>query len=201
VQRITYVPNRHASPVSPVAVPDVELIFAPGETKNVVNRVARQLLTNPDFIDATTKVNPNFVCAWCSKATLDDSFLDESTGDVRLIREDDGDPGSARLCLACFIAAAPEYEEAFRRKGLSEDLAMDISARRAMKSVSSIRHSAMSAPARRRPLSRKSGAELMSDATLEQGNALSPVGTGIAARPPVRSEHARFAHSAPLLGI
>ncbi len=29
----------------------------------------------------------------------------------------------------------------------------------------------------------------------------SPVGTGIAARPPVRSEHARFAHSAPLLGI
>jgi len=30
---------------------------------------------------------------------------------------------------------------------------------------------------------------------------ISPVGTGIAARPPVRSEHARFAHSAPLLGI
>lgn len=29
----------------------------------------------------------------------------------------------------------------------------------------------------------------------------SPVGTGIAARPPVRSEHARFAHSAPTLGV
>jgi len=30
---------------------------------------------------------------------------------------------------------------------------------------------------------------------------LSPVGTGIAARPPVRSEHARFAHSAPPSGV
>jgi len=34
-----------------------------------------------------------------------------------------------------------------------------------------------------------------------QSHNFSPVGTGIAARPPVRSEHARFAHSAPLLGI
>ncbi len=36
---------------------------------------------------------------------------------------------------------------------------------------------------------------------LDSKQKLSPVGTGIAARPPVRSEHARFAHSAPLLGI
>jgi hypothetical protein len=38
-------------------------------------------------------------------------------------------------------------------------------------------------------------------ASIYLGHPVSAVGTGIAVRPPLRSEHARFAHSAPPLGV
>lgn len=151
--------------MSPIAVPDVELVFSPGETKNVVNRVAQQLLTNPDFVDAATQINQNFSCAWCSEPTLHESFIDETTGDVRLIREDDGNPDSARLCLACFIAAAPEYQTTFERKGLSEELVLAISGRRILGHVRAIKHSSIDFRKRTRRSARTTDTEVLADAT------------------------------------
>lgn len=128
MKRVTY---RALHGVTAVDVPDVELSFVDGETKEVHDRDAARILTNRNFVDADTDNNPNYVCANCDADAIERYFLDPRTGETRFYREDDSDQTTPPLCRLCYLAVHGEYVKHFRSLGMTDsDLRLVLARRR-----------------------------------------------------------------------
>lgn len=88
-----------------------------GDTKQV-KTVDYVLGMGPDFVDATTGKNPNYICAKCGKETLDDGYLDMMTLETHPYRDADG----KRLCIVDYLSANPQSLNQHVRLGLPKDM-------------------------------------------------------------------------------
>ncbi len=76
------------------------------------------LSCGPDFVDATTGINPNFACGSCGDLALDDWHVDPATLDLVHYTL----PNGGRACMTCFVASRPDLVRFFRERGLSRDI-------------------------------------------------------------------------------
>lgn len=89
----------------------------------------------PDFVDAKTGRNPNFVCARCAADAFDDHLTNRHTLEVVPIADADG----ARLCMTCWLSDHIEYQYQLRDFGFDKNLiakAIELAAARFAKPAS-----------------------------------------------------------------
>ena len=117
------------------------LFRSPGGQITSLPAATALLSCGPDFVDARTGKNPNFICSQCGDPALSEHFTDRFTLDVVHFTDDDR-AGSPRQCLACWLSRHTERIPEFRRMQCSEDTLARAQA------LAANRSSAASAPAK-----------------------------------------------------
>ena len=86
-------------------IPDDQTIRVHVAGQSIYVNLVEDLLSNPAYKEAESKINPQFACSECEEQSLAEGYSDPLTGGSRLFEID-----GKRLCPDCFILPTKSNE-------------------------------------------------------------------------------------------